>query len=123
MTLVLVLVCHGCPLQAIVAVFGLDERTVASWQARAGQHCRAIHEHLVASGRVEVQLVQADELWVKLAGKKVWMAMALAVPHRLWLGGAISAHRNLNLILAVAQKVRSCATTGAILVGVDGLAS
>lgn len=25
-TLVLVLVCHGCPLQAIVAAFGLDER-------------------------------------------------------------------------------------------------
>ena len=72
---------------------------------------------------MEVQHVQADELWVKLAGKKVWMAMALAVPSRLWLGGAISAHRDLNLILAVAQKVRACATTGAILVCVDGLAS
>jgi len=25
------LLCHGCPTQAIVAAFGLDERTVAAW--------------------------------------------------------------------------------------------
>ena len=35
-TIVLTLLCHGCPLQAIVAAFGLDERTLAAWQARAG---------------------------------------------------------------------------------------
>ena len=35
-TVVLTLLCHGCPLQAIVAAFGLDERTVAAWQLRAG---------------------------------------------------------------------------------------
>jgi hypothetical protein len=34
--------------------------------------------------------VQADELWVKQVGGKVWMALALAVPTRLWLGGVIS---------------------------------
>ena len=34
-TTVLTLLCYGCPLQAIVAAFGLDERTVAAWQARA----------------------------------------------------------------------------------------
>lgn len=39
-TVVLTLLCHGCPLQAIVAAFGLDERTVARWQPRAGQHCQ-----------------------------------------------------------------------------------
>ena len=33
--------------------------------------------------------MQADELWVKLVAKRVWMAMALAVPSRLWLGGVI----------------------------------
>src|SRR6266852_2658607 len=84
-TLVLTLLCHGCPLQAIVAAFGLDERTVAAWQARVGQQCQAVHEHLVAAGQIDVQHVQADELWVKLVRKRVWMAMALAAPSRLWL--------------------------------------
>ena len=39
MALVLSLLCQGCPLQAIGAVFGFDERTGARWQARAGEHC------------------------------------------------------------------------------------
>ena len=88
-TLVLTLLCYGCPLQAIVVAFGLDERTVASWQARAGQHCQQVHEHLVEQGQVDLGHVQADELWVKLVGRKVWLALALAVPSRLWLGGAL----------------------------------
>lgn len=40
-TLVLTLLCHGCPLAAIVAAFGFDEGTVASWQSRAVPHCFA----------------------------------------------------------------------------------
>ena len=36
MVLVLTLLSHGCPTQAIVAAFGLDERTVARWLAGAG---------------------------------------------------------------------------------------
>jgi transposase-like protein len=70
-TLVLTLLCHGCPLQAIVAAFGFDERTVAQWQARAGEHCQDVHRHLVQQGQVELGQVQADELWVKLVGKCV----------------------------------------------------
>src|SRR2546421_917715 len=46
-TQVVTLLCHGCPVQAIVAAFGLDERTVAAWQQRAGTHCQRVHEHLV----------------------------------------------------------------------------
>ena len=88
--LVLTLLSHGCPTQAIVAAFGLDERTVARWLACAGQHCQRVHEHLVEQGQVDLQHVQADELWVKQVGTKVWMALALAVPTRLWLGGVIS---------------------------------
>jgi transposase-like protein len=52
-TTVLTLLCHGRPLQAIVAAFGLDERTVNAWQSRAGEHCRRVQEHLVAQGRVD----------------------------------------------------------------------
>ncbi len=121
--LVLTLLSHGCPTQAIVAAFGLDERTVARWLTGAGAHCQRVHEHLVEQGQVDLQHVQADELWVKQVGGKVWMALALAVPTRLWLGGVISGSRDLPLITRLVQRVRACAVTPGILVCVDGLAS
>jgi hypothetical protein len=37
-TLVLTLLCHGCPTHAVVAAFGLDERAVAAWLARKRLH-------------------------------------------------------------------------------------
>jgi transposase-like protein len=122
-TVVLTLLSHGCPLQAIVAAFGVDERTVVTWLLRAGQHCQQVHQHVVQQAQVDLQHVQADELWVKLVGRRVWMAMAMAVPSRLWLGGVISARRDLPLITTLVQLIRSCARTLAILVCVDGLAS
>jgi len=106
-TVVLTLLSHGCPPQAIVAAFGLDERTVAAWLARAGTHCRQVQEHLVQSGEVDLQHVQADELWVRLVGQRGWMALALAVPSRLWLGGAISAQRDRVLITGLVWCSRS----------------
>jgi hypothetical protein len=72
---------------------------------------------------VDVQHVQTDELWVKLVGRRMWMAMALTVPSRLWLGGIISSQRDLVLITTLMQMVRACARTLAIMVCVDGLAS
>lgn len=122
-TLVLTLLSHGCPPQAIVAAFGLDERTVAAWLARAGGHCQQVHAHLVQRGQVDLQHVQADELWVKLVGQRIWMALALAVPARLWLGGAISPHRDLVLITGLVQQIRGCACRLDLLVCVDRLAS
>jgi len=128
---VVTLLCHGCPRQAIVAAFGFDERTVAAWQERGGQHAQQVHQHCVERGQVDLGHVQADELWVKRVGQRVWMApvlrgsggMALAVPSRLWLGGVISPHRDGILITQLVQKVRACAKSRAILVCVDGLAS
>jgi transposase-like protein len=122
-TIVLTLLCHGCPLQAIVAAYGLDERTVADWRDRAGRHGQHFHEHQVLRGRVELGHVQADELYVRTVAGRVWMAMAMAVPSRLWLGGVISPKRDLALIMAVARMVRSAARSPAILVCVDGLVS
>ena len=122
-TLVLTLLSHGCPLQAIVAAFGYDERTVAHWLAQAGTHCQRVHEHLVQQGQVELQHVQADELWVKLVGRRVWMALALAAPTRLWLGGVISPQRDRALITALVQQVRACARRLDLVVCVDGLSS
>src|SRR5262249_42693643 len=120
---VLTLLTHGCPLQAIVAAFGLDERTVAAWQHKAGQHGQRFHQLHVQQGRIDAQHVQADELWVKMVGRKLWLALALAVPTRLWLGGVLSRHRDQRLITALVQVVRSCLHSLAILVCVDGLAS
>ena len=122
-TIVLTLLCHGCPIQAIVAAFGLDERTLAAWLVRAGRHGQQVHQHIIQQGQVDVKHVQADELCVKLVGRRVWMAMALAVPSRLWLGGVISPQRDLPLITTLVRMVRSCAGSLAILVCVDGLAS
>jgi transposase-like protein len=122
-TVVLTLLSHGCPLQAIVAAFGLDERTVAAWLLPAGAHCQRVHEHFVQRGQVELQHVQADELWVKLVGQRVWLAHAVAAPTRLWLGGVISLQRDRALITALVQQVRACARRLDLLVCVDGLSS
>jgi transposase-like protein len=120
--LVITLLAHGCPLQAIVAAFGIDERTVQAWETRAGKQCQRVQEHLVEQPR-DLGQVQADELWVKLQGLKVWMAMALQVSTRLWLGGVISAQRDRALIGALIRKVRACALPRPLLVCVDGLAT
>ncbi len=122
-TLVITLLCHGCPVQAIVAAFGLDERTVADWRDRAGRHGQQFHEHRVLRGQVDLGHVQADELYVKAVARRLWMAMAMAVPSRLWLGGVVGARRDLSLIMAVVGLVRRAAKSPGFLVCVDGLAS
>lgn len=122
-TTVLTLLCHGCPIPAIVAAFGLGARTVATGLARAGQPCQQRHQHVVQPGQLDLPHVQADERWVKLVGRRVWMAMARAVPSRLWLGGGLSPQRDLPWITRLAQLVRSCGRSLALLVCVDGLAS
>ena len=70
---------HGCPVQAIVAAFGLDERTVARYQAEAGAQCRRVHERVVQAGRVPLGQGQADELRVAGGRRGAWVATALAV--------------------------------------------
>jgi hypothetical protein len=120
---VVTLLAHGCPVQAIVAAFGLDERTVARYQDAAGAQCRRVHEHVVAAGRAELGQVQADELRVRIVGGVLWVATALTVTSRLWLGGAVSARRDGPLIRALLQRVRACGATRAVLLCVDGLCS
>jgi transposase-like protein len=121
--IVVTLLSYGCPPQAIVVALGLDERTVFDWQQKAGGHCQKLHQALVEQPRALVQ-VQADEMRVKFAKKViVWMAMAMQVPTRLWLGGVLSVRRDQHLIDALANKVKACAALDAILLATDGLAS
>jgi transposase-like protein/IS1 family transposase len=119
-TLVVTLLAHGCPLQAIVIAFGFDERTVARWGARAGVQGQAVQEYLVEQPR-DLGQVQADEIRVKTQGGIVWMALALMVRTRLWLAGEVSTHRDMALIQRLMARVRGCAAHCAILFCTDGL--
>jgi transposase-like protein len=123
MVLVVTLLCHGCPLQAIVAAFRLDERTVTAWLHRAGTHCLRVHCALVQTQQVELGQVQADEICVKVCRGRIWQAMALAIPSRLWLGGELSATRDGALVTALLRRVAACAASTALLVCVDGFSA
>lgn len=118
---VIVLLAYGCPLQAIVRAFGFDERTIKSWWQRAGEQCEAVHNQVVSSPQLDLQQVQADEIKVKVRGGQVWMALAMMVSTRLWLGGAISRKRDKALIRQLAGCIRSLALCRPLLLAVDGL--
>src|SRR5215471_1782506 len=74
--IVVTLLAHEYPVQAIAAAFGFDERTIAAWWARSGRQGQAVHEYLVEQPR-DLGQVQADELRVKKQGGIVWMALAM----------------------------------------------
>src|SRR6266853_2091666 len=113
------LLAHGCPLQAIVVALGYDERTVAGWGARAGIHGQGVQEHLVEQPR-DLGQVQADEIRVKKQGGIVWMALAIMVCTRLWLGGEVSEQRDMPLIRRLIERVKRCAARRPVLVCTDG---
>ena len=120
--LILTLLAHGCPVQAIVVAFGFDERTAAAWGARAGRQGQAVQEHLVEQPR-DLGQVQADEIRVKKQGGIVWMALAMMVKTRLWLGGEVSEQRDMPLIRRLIERVKRCAARRPLLVCTDGLVS
>src|SRR5947199_5645146 len=120
--LVVTLLAHGCPVQAIVAAFGFDERTVADWWARSGRQGQAVQEALVERPR-DLGQVQADEIRVKKQGGIVWMALAMMVKTRLWLGGEDSEQRDTTLIRRLSERVRRGAAHRPLLICTDGLVS
>ncbi len=123
-TLVLALVSHGCPVQAIVFALAIDERTICDWQQKAGCHAERVQAQVVCRGHVELGQVQADELYVKAQGQKLWMATAMSVFSRLFLWGAVAVHRDERLIQRVLDHVRKAAKQGQpILFAVDGFKS
>ena len=111
-TLVRALLSHGCPLQAIVFAFGIDECTVKAWQTKAGQHARRVQEHLVCSGRRDLGQVQADEMYVRAQGGRLWMATAMSVFARLFVWGAVAVQRDEHLLARVIGMVRRAARPG-----------
>ena len=122
-TTVIKLLAKGCPRQAIVFAFGLDERTVAACEARAGRQCEQVQQQLVEQPR-ELGEVQCDELRVKCRrGVVVWMACAIQVATRLWLGGEVAPQRDERLIRRLLERVKRSALCRPLLFCVDGLAS
>jgi len=121
-TRVVTLIAHGCPPQAIVVAFRVDERTVADWVRRAGVQGQAVQEHVVEHPR-DLGQVQGDEIRVKKQGGVGWMALAMMVSTRLWLAGEVSEQRDMALIRRLIERVRACALHRPLLFCTDGLCS
>jgi transposase-like protein/IS1 family transposase len=122
--IVVTLLSYGCPVQAIVHAFDLDERTVGDWRDRAGKHCQQVHEALVQQGSLDLVHVQADEIRVKGRQMVVWMGLAIMVSTRLWIAGVVSHTRDRSLADRLLQQVRACALSArALLVATDGWAA
>ena len=60
---------------------------------------------------------------MKKQGGIVWMALAMMVTTRLWLGGEVSARRDLPLIRRLIERVKRCAARRPLLVCTAGLVS
>jgi transposase-like protein len=120
MVVVLSLLAYGCPVQAIVRTYGLDERTVWAWLARAGKHCQQFHHAHLARQRLELGQIQADELKITCFRRKVWLGMVMQIASRLWLGGAVSHQRGKRLLSEVFQYAVQAGRAGEVLVAVDG---
>jgi len=115
------LLAYGTPNQAIVHAFKLDERTVADWRERAGIHCEAVHKEKVEQGMLDLIHIQADEIWVKLRGAVVWVALAIMVSTRLWIAVEVSKKRDSHLTDNLMQQVRRCARSlCAVFICTDG---
>jgi transposase-like protein len=116
---VVTLVSYGCPIVAIEAAFGLQARTVRGWVAAAGRQSAAVQQHLVQQPQ-DLGQVQADELRVRIVGGVVWIAMAMVVSSRLWLGGVVGMTRDRTLIDRLAAIVARSALGQRVLLVVDG---
>jgi hypothetical protein len=93
---------------------------VREWVEASGEHCERVHHDQVVVPR-ELHQVQADEIRLKTQAGVLWMAMALMVTTRLWLGGAISPSRDRGLIERLVAVVAACAHFGPLLFVTDGL--
>ena len=122
--IVITLLAYGCPVQAIVHAFELDERTVVSWRDRAGKHCELLHHARIEQGQINLGHVQADEIRVKGRKMIAWMGLSLMVSTRLWLEGVVSLRRDTALADRMIRQVRACSQAAcALLICTDGWAA
>jgi transposase-like protein len=94
--IVVTLLSYGCPVQAIVHAFGLDERTVADWRDRAGVHCQRVHQQIVEQGHLDLMHVQADEIRVKGYKMIAWMGLCAVSVYMKFLRNAGEGESNAS---------------------------
>ena len=109
---VVALLAHGCPVQAIVFAFMLDERTVVDWQTRVGRHAKRVQAEWECQGDLALGQVQGDELYVKTQQGPVWVATAMDVFARLFIWAEVGAERKTALIERVVLRVRAAVRRG-----------
>ncbi len=119
---VITLVSWGCPIVAIEHAYGIQAQTVRDWLEAAGRHAEAVHHDQVLQPR-DLGQVQADEVRVNTQCGIVWMAMAMMVSTRLWLGGVISTRRDQHLITRLVALIAAGAVIAPLLLVVDGFTS
>lgn len=120
LTCVVTLIGNGCPIPAIEAAFGFQAQTVREWVEASGVQCEQFHQDQVVKPR-DLHQVQADEIRLKTQAGVLWVAMALMVTTRLWLGGVVSPNRDRTLIQRLVAIVAACARFGPLLFVTDGL--
>lgn len=119
-TIVITLLSHGCPPQAVVAAYGLSDNTVRDWLRRSGMHCQQVHEQTIGQQQWDLQHIQADEMKVRTQFGDVWIAMVMMVSTRLWLGASVSTRRSKKLIVDCLRQAARCALCRPLLLAVDG---
>ena len=112
------IVAWGCPVAAIVAVFGTDERTVADWLHRAGMYAETFHHQHVQE--IDLQQVQVDEIRLKMQRQVLWIAMALSVGSRFWLGAVCQVRRDKHLARHIMTCIYNWAKQVPLVIAFDG---
>jgi transposase-like protein len=121
LTTVVTLMAYGCPVQAIVAAFGLDEHTIHRWQLMSGRQCRRVHEHTVRAGGVP--------FWRRFRSTSCGYGSSVAWcgwPRRFRLVagcGSVRIRRERSLIRTLLEGVRACGAFDTLLLCTDGLSS
>src|SRR6185369_2278633 len=115
---VVTLVAYGCPIPAIVAAFERDERTIGEWLQRAGDHAELFHHQQMRP--LDLQQVQVDEVWLRMQQQVMWVAMAVAVGSRLWLGAVCRPKRDKKLAEQILTCVYNWAKPVALVIAFDG---
>ena len=103
------LVAWGCPVAAIVAVFEIDERTVAEWMHRAGVYAEVFHHQHIQP--LDLQQVQVDEIRLKMQRQV------------LWLGAVCQVKRDKKLARQIITCIYNWARHCPLVIAFDGWAA
>ncbi len=88
--LVVTLLAFGCAPQVLSPLLRWMSAPSLPGTGKRASRQSGFHEHLVLGHKRDLGQVPADGCRVKMHKAIVWMAMARAVPRRLWLGRVIS---------------------------------